>query len=314
MISLGLVGYPLEHSFSPQLHLAALESLNMEGSYLLFPVPPSPHGSRILARVIQDLRQGRLQGLNVTIPLKQAVIDHLDALTRDARMIGAVNTIYSDQGRLIGDNTDAAGFLSDLRSMMEFSPNSNSNVSFGKLALVLGAGGAARAIVYALLQSGWRVKVASRRLEQARRLQIDFERWVSVEGTLASRDNLEVRREQMNLDSEKISALPMEEDQIKGLISTIDLLVNATPVGMWPIVDRSPWPAGVPLPDHARVYDLVYNPPITHLVGSARAHGLEAATGAGMLVEQAALAFERWTGLSAPRQVMRDTLEKLLYN
>jgi shikimate dehydrogenase len=162
---------------------------------------------------------------------------------------------------------------------------------------VLGAGGAARAVVYVLAQSGRQVCLAARRLEEAGELVI------SVQRSTFSDQQSSIEDRQL-----KILVLPLESASLASLLHKLNsaplLIVNATPVGMVPNVESSPWPTTVPLPRNAAVYDLVYNPPETTLVRTARAAGLPATTGLGMLIEQAALSFERWTGLSAPREAM----------
>ena len=282
--SLGLVGFPLGHSLSPRLHQAALQSLGLEGEYRLYPVDPADEGERKLGALIERLRRDELQGLNVTIPHKQNVIPFLDQLTPGAGVIGAVNTIYMDQGNLTGDNTDAPGFLADLNQHFPELSKQPRN------ALVLGAGGAARAVVYALVHSGFTVTVAARRLEQA--------------GELA--DSLEKNQ------PHPLNVLSLEKNALAAWLKgndSLDLLVNATPCGMIPLVEVSPWPADLALPGMACVYDLVYNPVETSLVRSARLAGLKAETGLGMLAEQAALAFERWTGQRPSRQAMHAAVK-----
>ncbi|PJB66449.1 MAG: shikimate dehydrogenase, partial [Anaerolineae bacterium CG_4_9_14_3_um_filter_57_17] len=157
---LGLIGYPLGHSLSPKIHAAALKACGLRGDYSLFPIHPDDKQG--LKDLLNRVRSGEITGLNVTIPHKQNVIPLLDELTPTAQAIGAVNTIYRHGEKLIGENTDAAGFLSDLKKNI-----GNWKLGIGKLALVLGAGGAARAVIYALLHDGWQVTLAARRIEQA---------------------------------------------------------------------------------------------------------------------------------------------------
>ncbi len=276
---LGLTGWPLGHSLSPRLHNAALAAAGLSGEYALYPVPAGDVAG--LAALLARLRTGELSGLNVTIPHKQTVIPLLDALTPAAQAIGAVNTVINtqwsmDNGQwlsggaqlpmLVGDNTDAPGFLRDARRFL--------GDAFGQrpFALLLGAGGSARAVAYALAQEGWAVTVAARQLAQAQALVTALAD--KVAGTL--------------------TAVALTADALAGLEP--GLLVNCTPLGMTPHTEVTPWPETVPLPQTA-VYDLVYNPPETRLVREARAVGLPATTGYGMLLEQAALAFARWTGI-----------------
>jgi shikimate dehydrogenase len=257
-----------------------LRSTGLSGNYQLFTIPPFPEGQPALAALLARLRLGELHGLNVTIPHKQNVIPLLDELTPAARAIGAANTLFCRDGRLLGDNTDAAGFMADLQ---RFAPGASSgSLPEGNTSLVLGAGGSARAVVYALLQAGWQVRVAARRLEQARQVV------VSLDG-----------------NSGKLAALSLEPG---GLSQPFSLLVNTTPLGMSPQVQATPWPAGPPFPTHAFIYDLVYNPLETCLVKAARAAGLQAVNGLGMLVEQAILAFEIWTGQRPARQALWDAV------
>ncbi len=299
---LGLIGYPLDHSLSPRIHRAALRSVQLGGEYRLFPIPELPRDEQLLLELLERLRRGSLHGLNVTIPHKQAVMAYLDELTPAARQIGAVNTIYVRRGLLIGDNTDAAGFLVDLfacfpelappretelqppaaseprpTGSQQRNPQRIGNAGWSR-ALVLGAGGAARAVAFALLQSGWQVGVAARRAEQAQSLISDLGHGV---GPAAQQ-------------SMSRYPMPVRPQDLKDLEP--QLIVNATPVGMAPHIHTCPWPQQVPFPDGARVYDLVYNPVETKLVRQARAAGLPAVTGHGMLIEQAMLAFQRWTG------------------
>jgi shikimate dehydrogenase len=276
--TLGLIGYPLLHSLSPRLHQAALRALGLEGSYHLYPVPPLPEGGLALRDLLDKMRRGDIHGLNVTIPYKQTVLPYLDRQTPTAQTIGAVNTIFTRSGELVGDNTDAPGFLAHLEAFLAGFPLRR------KEALLLGAGGAARAVAFALLQDGWRVTLAARRLPQAQTLTSE----------LSAARKL------------PLFPLPLTSAALAPLRPA--LIINATPVGMYPLAEASPWPAEIPLPEGAAVYDLVYNPPQTALVRAARRAGLPATTGLGMLIEQAALAFERWTGQNAPRAAMRRSL------
>lgn len=271
---LGLIGYPLSHSLSPTIHAAALKACNLQGDYSLFPI--APDHKQGLKDLLARLRTGELHGLNVTIPHKQNVIEFLDELTPTAKAIGAVNTIYLKESKLIGDNTDAAGFLSDLN---RFLTETQSKITNRKSAIVLGAGGSARAVVYALLNGGWNVTISARRIEQAEQLATSFTQY-------------EIR-------SMSFTNLPL---------STFHLIVNTTPLGMTPNIEASPLLENTTLPTHAMIYDLVYNPRETKLVREARQQGLRAATGLGMLIEQAALSFELWTGCIPSREILYNSV------
>ena len=275
MMRLGLTGWPISHSLSPKIQNAALQAVGVDGEYSLYPVDPSAPDQ--LTALLDRLRSGELAGLNVTIPHKQAVLQSVDELSDSARMIGAVNTLYMRSERLVGHNTDAPGFLADLRqkagTMLDIPGN----------ALVLGAGGSARAVISALAGISWRVTVAARNLEQARTLAEAFKR---------------------NTGKAEILVSGLDAGALEPLLGQTGLVINTTPLGMHPKTDYSAWPDGLSFPPGAFVYDLVYNPRETLLVKQARKAGLQAATGVGMLIEQAALAFEIWTGRPAPREIM----------
>ena len=277
---LGLIGYPLGHSLSPKIHTAALKACRLQGDYSLFPIPPED--KQALQDLLIRVRSGEIHGLNVTIPHKQNVIEFMDELTPTAKAIGAVNTIYMRGDKLIGDNTDAPGFLSDMK---QFIGNRESGI--GKSAIVLGAGGSARAVVYALANDGWNVTISARRIEQAQQL-VD-----SVAG--------------YKLQVAGYSSLQSSTFDIQ--LSTFNLIVNTTPLGMTPNTETSPLPDNTIFSKNTFVYDLVYNPRETKLVRDARAQGLNASTGLGMLIEQAALAFETWTGHNPPRDILYQAIE-----
>ena len=271
---LGLIGYPLGHSLSPKIHTAALAASGLEGNYSLFPIPPEDKQG--LSNLLTRVRSGEINGLNVTIPHKQNVIEFMDELTPTAQAIGAVNTIYMRENKLIGDNTDAPGFLADLKQVMN---TAQSSIENRKSAIVFGAGGSARAVVYALVNDGWNVTLAARRIEQAQQLANSIDHY------------------QLTI----VNYLDLQP-------STFNLLVNTTPLGMTPNTETSPLPENTVLSKNTFVYDLVYNPRETKLVRDARAQGLNASTGLGMLIEQAALAFEKWTGVSADRSAMQQAV------
>jgi shikimate dehydrogenase len=292
MIHLGIIGYPLAHSLSPRLHAATLQELKLEGDYQLIPIPPAPEGSQSFKGLFNKMRNGELHGLNVTIPYKQSVIPFLDELTPVAMAIGAVNTIFHRQKRLVGDNTDAPGFSADLEKALQSVENRrleewSHNPSH---ALVLGAGGGARAIVYALDKSGWKVTIAARRREQVEEL-VNTMKFISA-------------------FNQKIAIVNLNASSINDVGSEIQLVVNTTPLGMAPNVEASPWPSELAFPKQAFVYDLVYNPPETALIRAAMMAGLRTTNGLGMLIEQAALSFERWTGQPGSRQAMREAVAK----
>ncbi|UCC65664.1 MAG: shikimate dehydrogenase [Anaerolineae bacterium] len=282
----GLIGWPVEHSVSPAMHNAAFEALGLNWRYVLLPVRPGQ-----VETAVRGLGALGFRGANVTVPHKGAVIPALDSLGPNARALGAVNTLVIGQredGRAVigGFNTDDKGALSALRGG-GFEPEE------GGCAVVVGAGGAARAVVFGLLRSGiGEVAVLSRTLERARALVADLSDSHTWLGTA--------------------HALPLTPETLTESARTADLLVNATPVGMWPHGGESLWPDGVPLPAHLIVFDLVYNPLETRLLGQVRESGARPVGGLGMLVHQGALAFQMWTGEWPPTDVMRAAAEKAL--
>ena len=258
----GVLGWPLEHTLSPVIHSAAFRQLSLDWIYLSWPVEPED-----LADAISGLRALGALGANVTMPHKESVMGYLDEMSGDARTVGAVNTIQRIGRRFIGHNTDVDGF----RHFLEGDAGIDAS---GMRTLVLGAGGAARAVVRALDGLGVsEVAVAARDVEKGTRL---------VE--LASRS--------------RGSAMPWATAATTA--GEYDLVVNATPVGTG---------AGDPLPDvewrtGQIVVDLVYDPPSTALVERARAAGAHAWGGIGMLVHQAAASFQIWTGQDPPLETM----------
>ena len=278
MIQLGLIGYPLGHSLSPKIHAAALKACEIQGEYALFQIQPDDQQG--LIDLLSLVRNGEITGLNVTIPHKQNVIPLMDDLTATAKAIGAVNTIWMKDGKLTGDNTDVPGFLADLKRFLTTETLRHGEI---KSALILGAGGSARAVVYALVNDDWEVTIAARRIEQAQELV-----------------------KQYPIPDSRISTIEYQSTAFSSLPTT--LIINTTPLGMSPNNDASPWPDDLPFPPNAAVYDLVYNPRETKLVRDARAAGLSATTSLGMLIEQAALAFEIWTDCNPPRRILWNAL------
>jgi len=287
---LGLIGFPVSHSLSPVLHHAALDAVGLAGEYHRYPVPPLPQGQALLVDLVNRVRAGELHGLNITIPHKQSMLAQVDRLTETAAAIQAVNTIYLEGNQIIGENTDAPGFAAALQRAFNqagfFAPDRRS-------VIILGAGGSARAVVYALDRSGWQINLAARRPQQA----IDLLNQVV-------QPHSREKHTTIGLNSKDIGSCLESRSQV-------NLIVNTTPLGMSPDIGSNPWPNEVPLPGNAFIFDLVYNPRETSLMMLARQSGLPVASGLGMLVEQAARSFERWTGLQAPLEVMYRAVEDL---
>ena len=271
----GLLGWPVSHSLSPAMHNAAFAHLELDWRYV--PLPVDPARPQAIPEAVAGLRALSLRGANVTVPHKQAVMRCVDRLTPAAEVIGAVNTLVVEKdGSLLGDNTDAAGFIGDLR---------DHGVDLQERhVLVLGAGGSARAVVYGLAQAGAaRIAIANRTVATAQALAAAL---------------------QPHVPGCPLTALALPAD-LPGLAAQADLIVNCTSLGMTPNVDTSPWPDELPFHSGQIVYDLVYNPADTRLLRQAARAGVQAIGGLGMLVWQGAFAFERWTGTPAPVDIMR---------
>jgi shikimate dehydrogenase len=267
-----IFGNPVRHSVSPAMHSAAFAHLRLPHEY-----SPIALSSDQLPQAIALLRAGKWQGANVTIPHKQAIIPYLDELTPTAKAMGAVNTLFWQGNRLMGDNTDAAGFLADLKAHHLLQPAST--------ALIFGIGGSARAVVYSLLQQGYHLRILARSLDKAQAFCQSF-----------------------GDSTERIQIFEHTPTHLSQAAEGCGLVVNCTPLGMTPDVGISPWFEGVPFPNTPdllpAVYDLVYNPLETRLMRQARENDLVAVNGLGMLVQQGALAFQRWTGILPPTTIM----------
>ncbi|MCP4142098.1 MAG: shikimate dehydrogenase [Chloroflexi bacterium] len=273
--NLGLIGYPISASVSPQIHSAALKEAGLKGEYKLYPI--APDDIQGLKDLLAKVRSGELQGLNVTIPHKQNVIPLMDELSDTAKIIGAVNTIVLKDSKLIGDNTDAPGFSNDLQNLLGQKELRNQN------ALILGSGGAARAVTYALLNTGWHITIATRHadIKQAKTLIKDYE---THNAQYAA----------------KLSNIELKAESLSPHLPTLSLIVNTTPVGMKSHHAGTPWPKTLPFLDNAALYDLIYTPTKTQLMKDAAQTKLPTRNGLGMLIGQALLSFEIWTGKKVP--------------
>lgn len=288
------------------MHNAAAQAAGLDVVYVPLPVRPEDVDTAVPALPTLGFR-----GVNITIPHKQAVMPFLDEIDPAAQAIGAVNTIVVERGRLetggletgdyettrlqdyktTGYNTDWSGFLADLESLAV--------AVNGRDCLVLGAGGSARAVAYALLAAGGHVQVMSRRPKQAQQLVADLSPYVA---------GLSPQRQ---LPEAWLNYWPLAELGTAVRAATAPLIINTTPLGMSPNENSSPWPDDLPIPKGAFVYDLVYNPRQTKLMRQAKAAGCRTANGLGMLVHQGALAFELWTAVMPDVAVMREAIERV---
>jgi len=274
----GIIGDPIEHTMSPVMHNAAFEKMGVDYLYVPFRVKKEQ-----LAKAIEGVRALNIRGLNVTIPHKVAIIPFLDGLDPLAEKIDAVNTIVNDEGILTGYNTDATGFL---QALLERGIEPR-----GKNIVILGAGGASRAISFILAERGSNLVILNRLLE------LD---WAEE---LASRLSQTFTKE--------VKALELDEENLAEVLEKADILVNATSVGMTPNVDETLVPFNRLKPGLV-VFDIVYNPIKTRLLREAEQAGAETISGVDMLVWQGASAFEKWTGLKAPIELMREEVIKVL--
>ena len=274
----GIIGDPIGHTMSPAMHNAAFKSLGLNYVYVPFKVK-----SMELRKAIEGIRGLNLRGVNVTIPHKVAVVQLLDKLDPLAERIGAVNTIVNDEGILTGYNTDATGFLQTLHDR-NIEPAE-------KKVLLLGAGGAARAIGHILTREKARVTILNRKQDLS---------WAE---DLAARLSRNYKTE--------VKALELTAENLKKAGNNAEILVNATSLGMSPEIDSTPVPAELLRAD-LTVFDVVYNPLQTRLLREAKAVGAQTIDGLEMLVRQGAVSFEIWTGVKPPVEVMREAALSLL--
>ncbi len=259
----GVAGFPLGHTLSPIMHNAAFEATGVNAVYLAFETRDAEGCAR-------GMRALGIKGMSVTLPLKSAVLPYLDHVDGMAEQIGAVNTIVNNNGRLIGYNTDAVGALKALQDVVDLS---------GMSCLIVGAGGAARAIGFVLRQEGARLTIANRSpgrgMELARSLQSPF---------VPLRDLLRI---------------------------DADILIQTTPVGMFPHTGQCPVPEGL-LQGGTVVMDVIYNPVETKLLKAARDHGCRIVSGLSMFINQGAEQFRLWTGVEPPLKEMTGVVKEAL--
>lgn len=264
----GLFGYPVEHSLSPAMHNAAFEHLNLDYCYVTFSVRPD-----LLGDAVKAIRALSLSGVNVTVPHKENVIPFLDEISEEASFIGAVNTIKNDNGKLTGYNTDGKGFMQSL---------SETGIDIrGKKILIVGAGGASRAIGYYLCKEASEVHL----------FDVDDKKANSL-------------KEHLNKLKWNVSLAGARSVKDKDFFSGIDIIINATPLGLKP---DDPMPVDITLIKNSHVVcDLIYKE--TPLLREANKIGCKTMDGLGMLLWQGVFAFEIWTGIIPPVEVMRQAI------
>lgn len=283
----GIIGAPVEHSRSPQMHNAAFAKAGLDYAYLPFHVHPGE-----LERAMEGFKAINVVGINVTLPHKQTVIPFLTSLSREAQLIGAVNTLSFGDGQIHGDNTDAPGFLQALREFKvgassESRPHAGRGLSFpkGEEVVVLGAGGSARAVVVALaLADVASIVIANRTVPKATALATEMREKTGV----------------------MMQGMGLADAQLPSAVSKAALVVNTASASMdssQPLLISADW-----LQPHTTVYDIVYTPPVTSLMQAASDVGCQTLGGIGMLVHQGAIAFEKWTGVTPCTEIMRQVL------
>ena len=259
----GVIGKPVGHSLGPLMHNRAFAAVGYPGVYAAFEVSD-------VKAAMTGIRALNIRGVSVTIPHKEAVMDCLDAVDASAQTIGAVNTVVNTGGRLAGYNSDAHGAV---KALLEKTPVKDRHV------VILGAGGAARAIGFGLKKEGGRVCILNRTFEKARSLA-----------------------DLLQADARPLSDFPD---------IPCDILINTTSVGMHPETDAMPVPAG-DLHAQMTVMDIIYNPLQTRLLQAAQAAGAQTIDGVAMFVYQGAMQFELWTGKAAPVDLMKKTVYEAL--
>lgn len=266
----GVFGDPIRHSRSPLMLNQAFQEAGINGVYTAFHVT-----SEQLKDAVAGIRALGLRGVNVTIPHKVDVMQYLDEIHEGAQFIGAVNTIVNDKDRLIGYNTDGIGYVRSLKEETGIELR-------GAKLLIIGAGGAARGIAYALAKEApASITIVNRTKDKAEQLAAHLGPLVSARG--------------------------MGMDELENSIGSVDLVVNTTSIGMHPNVDELPIPASI-LTAGMTASDIIYNPLTTRFLAEAKDRGCLIHGGLGMFVYQGAYAFEYWTGTAAPIAIMRETV------
>jgi shikimate dehydrogenase len=269
----GLLGNPVDHSLSPTIHNAAFRQLRLNFVYLAFPVQD-------LEGAVRGLRAlGHIRGLSVTIPHKVTILPLLDSVETTAKHIGSVNTIVKDRGLLVGSNTDASGALQALRQ--------GGVETTGQRVVILGSGGAARAIAFALGVEG--------KIEHLTLLGVDDQERTTLAKDLKAKTSILLHDNSLTPET------------LQSALAQAQLLIHCTPIGMHPKVDESCVPKHL-LHRDLTVMDIVYNPLNTRLLQDAQAAGCRTIQGINMFLYQAVGQFELWTGKSAPIEVMRKVL------
>ncbi len=277
----GVIGDPIEHTMSPIMHNTAIAHMGIDAVYVPFHVLPEE-----LERAIRGMTALGIRGMNVTVPHKTRVIQFLDRLTGEAEAVGAVNTIINRDGLLMGDNTDVYGFITciTLDGGLE---------RFPERVCVLGAGGAARAVVYAcaMREEVSKITIINRTISKAEKIADDL---TPITGKV-------------------ISPMPAEKEAFHKVLPSTDLIINTTSVGMYPDVENTPVPDVSLFHEGQLVCDIIANPAETHLLRDAVSQGAHTVGGLAMLANQGARSLSIWTGMDAPADVMLKVLREQFF-
>ncbi len=271
-----VIGHPIEHSMSPIMHNAAIKDLNLNYIYVSFNILP-----KNLRNAVKGFKALNIKGINVTLPFKQRIMKYLDEIDPLAQKIGAVNTIKNDDGFLRAKNTDGIGAkMALLEAGYDFS---NKNI------LILGAGGAARALSFILAENANKIVIVNRTEKRALKLATELKKSYGL-----------------NFEGKNFSNKILEEE-----IKKADILINTIPTGMYPKINESPISSEI-LHESLIVFDVIYNPLETKLIKNAIEKGCKTLGGLDMLVNQGALAFEWWTNLKPNRGIMKNKVIEYL--
>ena len=271
-----MIGDPIAHSFSPDMHNAAIDALGIDFCYVAFHVSPARIGE-----AMKGLRGLNILGLNVTIPHKLAVMEHVDQISEEALAVGAVNTIHNEDGNLTGHNTDVYGVTTAIERIAGIT-------TFPESCVVLGAGGASRAVTYALgnRDEVKRITILNRTADRAESLAADMEK----------------------ITGKAITPAPLDRASERKAFDEAGLVVNTTSLGMHPNPDNSPLIDENAIRPDLVLYDTIFNPLETSLMKQFKAKGARAFGGLDMLVFQGARSFEIWTGIEPPTEVMKQAV------
>ncbi len=278
--NVGVIGYPIEHSLSPVLQNAAIAKAGIDYAYIAMPVKPE-----VLEEAVRGMKALGFRGINVTIPHKTEIMQYLDEIDKDAKIIGAVNTVVNTDGYLKGYNTDVIGSIDALY---------NHGVEIkGKNVVLFGAGGAARAIIWGLLKAGAaQVTLGVRNVPKVKPIAEYFSKYLK--------------------EGQNLNLFNWNDEGLEECLRSADILINTTPLGMAPKVDAAPpvkWDA---VKSGAFAYDIIYTPAKTRFLEEAEQHGCEILNGEEMLAGQGAAAFKLWTDTEPELSVMTEALRKAL--